>query len=184
MAAKAGFGVRNFSRWRLGMWGGAASLLLVPLVAMQFTDEVNWDETDFIVMGTMLAAACGTIDLAARMTGSWPYRSAVAIAVGASFLLVWMNLAVGIIGTEDNPLNLIYGAVIAVALGGALLARFEARGMAMAMVAAAVAQGLAGAVALASGHFTLVLEAFFAGLWLMSAALFRKAKREQRGAAA
>ena len=75
-------------------------LLLLPLVAMQFTNEVNWDETDFIVFGAMLAAACGTYELAARMTGNTAYRAAVSVAVAAAFLLIWINLAVGIIGAR------------------------------------------------------------------------------------
>ena len=54
-------------------------------------------------MGAMLAAACGTYELAAWMTGNRAYRAAVGVAVAAAFLLVWINLAVGIIGTETTP---------------------------------------------------------------------------------
>jgi hypothetical protein len=79
--------------------------LLLPWLAMQFTDEVAWDETDFIVFGAMLAGACGAWELAARMTGSTAYRAAVGVAVMSAFILVWMNLAVGMIGSEDNPAN-------------------------------------------------------------------------------
>ncbi|MDQ2695792.1 MAG: hypothetical protein M3Z21_10530, partial [Pseudomonadota bacterium] len=57
-------GGRRGSRWRIAVWGTAAFLLLLPLAAMQFTNEVNWDETDFIVFGAMLAVACGTCELA------------------------------------------------------------------------------------------------------------------------
>ena len=42
------------NRWRPAMWGGAALLLLLPLVAMQFTREVIWDAADFAIFGTML----------------------------------------------------------------------------------------------------------------------------------
>jgi hypothetical protein len=34
---------RRGSRWRLAIWGTAALILLLPLLAMQFTDEVAWD---------------------------------------------------------------------------------------------------------------------------------------------
>lgn len=105
---------RRGYRWRIAVWGTAAFLLLLPLVAMQLTDEVTWDESDFIVIGAMLAVACGTYELAARMTGSSAYRAAVGVAVAAGFILVWLNLAVGIIGTEDNPANLMHGGVLAV----------------------------------------------------------------------
>ena len=42
---------------RLLAWGAAAALLLLPLVAMQFTEEVNWTVFDFLVFGSMLAVA-------------------------------------------------------------------------------------------------------------------------------
>jgi hypothetical protein len=42
-------GTRGGSRRRIAAWATAAILLLLPLIAMPFTDEVNWDETDFAV---------------------------------------------------------------------------------------------------------------------------------------
>jgi len=172
------------SRWRIAAWGSAAILLLLPLLAMQFTDEVDWDETDFVVFGAMLAIACGTFELSARMTGNALYRAAVGVAVVAAFILVWINLAVGIIGNEDNPANLMYGGVLAVAIIGAVIGRFRPIGMANALLATALAQALAGAIALIAGlgstapsfpEAIVVLTGFFAGLWLISAWLFRKA---------
>ena len=44
---------------RTAPWVTGVLLLLLPLVALQFTDEVNWDETDFIVFGIILVGACG-----------------------------------------------------------------------------------------------------------------------------
>jgi hypothetical protein len=171
----------------------AALLLLLPLVAMRFTDEVNWDETDFIVFGAMLLGACGAYELAARMTGNTAYRAAVGVAVVAAFFLIWINLAVGIIGSEDNPANLMYVGVLAVAVLGALMVRFRPQGMALTLAATALAQGLAGAIALIAGwgstganwpRVIVVLTGFFAALWLLSAWLFRKAARERTSAGA
>ena len=68
------------SRWRTVVWGTAAFLLLLPLIAMQFTDEMNWDQTDFIVFGAMLFGACGIYELAARMTPNVAYRASVGVA--------------------------------------------------------------------------------------------------------
>jgi len=170
------------SRWRIAVWCAAAFLLLLPLIAMQVTAEVNWDETDFIVFGSMLAVACGLYELAARATGSSAYRAAVGIATAAAFVLVWMNLAVGIIGSEDNPLNLMYVGVLAVGIAGAAIARSQPYGMAVTMVAVALAQILVAVIAQVAGHFTWVLTAGFVALWLGSALLFRKAAREQTAA--
>lgn len=169
--------IRKGSRWRVAVWSIAAALWLAPLVAMQFRSEMNWDETDFIVFGIMIAVAAGTLDLAARVSGNGAYRTAIGIAVAGGFLLVWMNLAVGIIGNEENPLNLMYGGVLAVGAIGALIARFEPEGMARTLTAMAVAQGLVAVVAQTAGHFTWVLTAAYVALWLLSASLFRKSMR-------
>ena len=169
------------SRWRIAIWGGAALLLLLPLVAMQFTDEVAWGPLDFAVFGCMLAAACGTFEVTARATGSLAYRAAVGACLGAAFLLVWMNLAVGIAGDEGDPANLMFYGVLAVGAAGAFAARLKPRGMARALVATAVAQTLVGVILLIGGpgFEAALLSAFFAALWLASAWLFHKAARER-----
>jgi hypothetical protein len=171
--------------WGIALWGAAALMLLLPLIAMQFTDEVNWDETDFIVFGAMLFGACGAFELAARMTGNIAYRAAVGVAVVAAFILIWINLAVGVIGSEDNPANLLYGGVLAVGIIGATIARFQPRAMARALVATALAQALVAIIAISAGLGMpwsgplelLALNGFFAALWLLSAWLFRRAAR-------
>jgi len=80
------------------VWGGAAVLLALPLLAMQFTDEVDWTGADFIVMGLMLLLACTAYEIAAFVARSNAYMVAAALAVGGGFLTIWANLAVGIIG--------------------------------------------------------------------------------------
>lgn len=170
--------------WRFAPWILAGALLLMPLVAMQWNAEVAWDETDFIVFGAMLLAACGAYELAMRASGSIAYRAGAGVAVVAAFILVWMNLAVGIIGSEDNPANLMFAGVLATAIIGGLLVRFRPRGMARVLAATALAQVLAGTIALGAGwgstgenwpQVIVVLTGFFTALWLLSAWLFRKA---------
>ncbi|WP_044194554.1 hypothetical protein [Hyalangium minutum] len=173
------------SRWRRALWGTAALLLLAPGVAMQFTEEVAWGPADFALFGAMLFAACGTYELAARVTGNTAYRAAAGVALAAAFILVWLNLAVGIIGSEENPASLMYGGVLAVGLMGALLARFQPQGMARALAGTALAQAVAAVIALIAGWGNaLILTGLFVALWLTSAQLFRKAAREQRPAGA
>jgi hypothetical protein len=172
---------RHGHRWRTAIWGTAAFVLLLPWLAMQFTREMAWDLADFVILGAMLVAACGTYEFATRITGNAAYRAGVVTAVATAFILIWLNLAVGIIGNEGNPANLMFGGVIAIGIVGALIARFQPRGMALALVATAIAQALVAVVA-GTGH-TLILSAFFVALWLVSARLFWKAAREQDRAA-
>lgn len=181
-------GGRRMRFWRIAPWVIAALLLLLPLAAMLFTDEVKWDPSDFAVFGAMLLGACGAWELAARMTSNSAYQAAVGVALAAAFLLVWINLAVGIIGSEDNPANLMYGGVLVIAIIGALIARLQPLGMARALAATALAQASVAMIALIAGLGStgpiLFLAGFFATLWLLSAWLFRKAAQEKAPAGA
>lgn len=160
------------------VWGGAALLLSIPAIAMRFTDEVNWDETDFIVMAALLAFACGVYELGARLSGSRAYRAGFALSIVTGFLLVWINLAVGIVGSEDNPMNLLFFAILAVGAVAAPLGRFTPRGMVRALHATAAAQGLVTLVVALMGDYVFVLSAFFIAAWLCAAHLFRVAAGE------
>jgi hypothetical protein len=169
--------------WRVAVWGAAALLLLAPAAATRLSGEMQWSPGDFILVGTMLLAGCGLWELAIRRSGSWTYAAGAGIAAAAAFLLFLVNGAVGIIGNEDQAVNLIFLAVIAVAAGGALLGRFRPRGMARAMAAAAGAQLLAGAATVAlvpDVRGFLLGTALFVPLWLLSAWLFGKAAAAER----
>jgi hypothetical protein len=165
----------RWSYWRIAMWGGAAVLLALPAIAMQMgASGVDWSTSDFLIMGVMLGVACGACELAARVSGNGSYRIAAAIAVGTAFLTVWVNLAVGMIASEDNPYNQLFGGVLLLALGGSVAARFRPRGMAWAMIAAAVAQAALGAVGLPVDQRGAIFSMMFAPPWLISAMLFRR----------
>lgn len=117
------------------------------------------------------------------------YRLAVGVAVLAVVLLVWINLAVGVIGEPDNPANLMYFGVPAVAFVGAIIARFKPAGMSLALLAAALGQVLVALVTIFGGlgapvtpaRAYVVLNAIFVALWIGSALLFRSAARDQIG---
>jgi hypothetical protein len=133
----------------------------------------------------------------ARERGTIAYRIAVGIACATAFVLVWINAAAGIIG--DGPVNLLYLGVLAIGFAGAFIARFRPRGMALALLATAVAQMLVPVMALviwrAGWQQLLVdptsphppfhpgirpvfaLNAVFTMLWALSALLFRRAGR-------
>lgn len=165
--------------WRIAGWSLAATLLLLPLVAMHFTAEVNWTPFDFAFAAAMIGAVGIAFEVTVRATRNTAYRGALAIALAAAFLLLWINGAVGIIGDEDNPLNLLYLGVIAIAFGGMAWARFRAKGAARAMTVAAIANALVGVVAAVAGRNEppgivglVVLNGFFVLLFLGAAWLF------------
>ena len=72
-------------------------ILLIPLIAMQFTNEVNWTLSDFVIAGALLFGTGLMFVLAARKTSK--YRALIGFALVAALLLVWVELAVGIFGT-------------------------------------------------------------------------------------
>lgn len=76
-----------------------ALILMVPLVAMQFTDEVNWDLADFVVIGTLLIGTGLLYELASRKVSNIKHRVIIGVALVVALLLIWIDLAVGIFGT-------------------------------------------------------------------------------------
>lgn len=88
---------RLSSKARALLWCGAASLLLIPAIAMQFTSEVNWSAGDFAAMGALLAALCVGIELSIALTRTQAGKGIAIAAALMVFLLVWAELAVGIL---------------------------------------------------------------------------------------
>jgi hypothetical protein len=167
------------------VWGAAAALMLAPVVATRLTDEMAWDRADFILVAVILAAACGAWEIAMRKTGSWAFAAGAIVAVGAAFLLFLVNGAVGFIGNEDNPVNLLFFGVLTLALGGAIIVRFRPEGMARTMAVTAGAQVAAAGLAVLmvpDVRGFLLGTAMFVPMWLLSSWLFaRAARQEQEG---
>ena len=76
-------------------------LLLIPLIGMMFTDEINWSLSDFIVMGFLLILLGLGIHLVSTRTKNLKVRIFYILIVFLLFLLIWAELAVGIF---DSPL--------------------------------------------------------------------------------
>lgn len=74
-------------------------LLLIPLIGMMFTDEINWTLSDFIIMGFLLIGLGMGIDLISTRTKNLKFRILYIIIVCVLFMLLWAELAVGIFGT-------------------------------------------------------------------------------------
>ena len=75
------------------------ALLLIPLIAMQYSDEVHWTLIDFAIMGVLLLVAGMWTQRVVKRVKSFPRRATYIILVILLFLLVWAELAVGIFGT-------------------------------------------------------------------------------------
>lgn len=167
-------------------------ILMIPLIAMQFTNEVDWNIFDFIVAGILIFGTGITFKIITMKVRSNYYKAAFGLSIGTAFLLIWSNLAVGIIGSENNPANLLYFGVIAIGFFGSINVKFKPRGMSHTMFATAIAMMLVPTIAILIwkpetdsveaipgilGVF--VLNAFFAMLFVGSALLFRQAEQEK-----
>jgi hypothetical protein len=179
--------ISRTNRLRLLGWGAAVALILMPLAAMQFdAPGVHWTPSDFIFAIVLIGGTGLLFELAARASRNWAYRGGVTLALAASFLIIWINGAVGIIGNEDNPANLVFGVVLAIETVGTIVAKAKAGAMVRAMAVTAGAQGLIGIIVFGRGIAAneppgafglLLLIEGFAALWLGSALLFAKAAR-------
>ena len=76
-----------------------AAILLIPFIAMQFSDAVDWSAFDFIIMGVLLLSTGLLIEFVLRKIPDTKNRVIVCGIVLGAFLLIWAELAVGIFGT-------------------------------------------------------------------------------------
>lgn len=164
---------------RLLMWGGVLAIWLLPLIAKQFTDEVQWTTFDHIVWAIMLVIPAGIIEVVSRLTRNWFYRGGVVIALATAFVITWANLAVGIVGNEENPINLVFFGVVAIAMIGAPLVGFRAARLRWVLYLTAAAQALTALTALQAEPFVLVFCGVTTALWLTAATLFGRAAKDE-----
>lgn len=74
-------------------------ILLIPLIMMQFTNEVNWNVSDFVIMGILLSGTALTCEFILRNIKTAKHRVLLCTVVVFILLIVWAELAVGIFGT-------------------------------------------------------------------------------------
>lgn len=180
---------RTFYKSIAGPALATGALLLIPLIAMQFSGDVVWTLSDFIFAGILIFGTGLTYKLITRKSGNITYRVAVGFALFAGLFLIWTNLAVGIIGSENNSFNTLYFGVIAVGIIGSVMARFQSDKMPFTMFAMAFAQAVVALIALitdmhhlpGSDVFEIIgVNGFFITLFIVSALLFRNAAQEQK----
>ncbi len=168
-----------------------ASILCVPLIAMQFTAQVNWTPGDFVVAFVLLFGTGLAYVLIVHNKANRSYRAAVGLALFAALFLIWANLAVGIIGDEGNRANLMYVAVPATGIVGSIISRLRPLGMACTLSVMAISLALIAVIALvgnlgepSGGPLEIVMmNGFFIVLFLGAAWLFRRAARSGTGSA-
>jgi hypothetical protein len=76
-----------------------AFILAIPLVAMQFTNEVDWKLSDFAIAGTLLLSTGLAIELVIRNLKTGTLRTVILVVILLALFLIWAELAVGIFGT-------------------------------------------------------------------------------------
>jgi len=171
------------------LWKGPALttglILLIPLFGNRFVDGWNWPPPAFVLLGTLVFGAGLTYQLITRNVDIIAYRAAVGIALMAGLVLMWMNFVQ--MADDVNPHAGWYFPVPVVGIIGAAVARFRSAGMARALFATALAQGLVLAMtsmwnpqvssSTAGLWRGLGLNAFLLMLFVGSALLFRTAAR-------
>ena len=184
---------RPWNAWRIARWTVAGTLLAIPALAMQVSDEVNWTVSDFVFAGVMIIGTGLLYEGVTKLSDNLAYRAGAVVALAAAFLLIWINLAVGIIGNEDDPHNAAYFCEVLLAAATAFSAALRPTGMTRAMLATGGFQLLITALAVYDGWGAseppgatgvLVLNLGFVGMWLLSAGLFWKSVRQEPGSAA
>jgi hypothetical protein len=115
---------------------GALAALMVPLVASRVVEGWNWKPRGFVIVYLLFFATGLAYALIARKMGAWSYKAAVGVALVAGFALGWSNMVQ--VADSGHPENLVYYIVLAVGVVGALLARLQARGLALTLSAMAV----------------------------------------------
>jgi len=167
---------------------GTGLILMIPLIAMQFTSEVDWTLSDFVIAGTLLFGTGLTYTLVTRKSGEMMYRFAIAFALFTGLFLIWVNMAVGIIGSENNDFNLLYSLVIFTGIIGGFLSKFKPKGMMLTMFAMAVMQTVIAIAALLTGMAAaegssifeiIAVNGFFITLFVVAASLFRYTNQVQ-----
>jgi hypothetical protein len=164
-------------------------ILLVPVAAMMFTDQVKWSVFDFVLVGVLLMGTGLSYIVITRSAASTAFKAGTALALATGLFMVWANFGVGLIGSGPNFANLMYIAVVAVAIVGTVMAR-GASGMERTMYATAGTLGLIAIIALiairklegSTAIEIIGVNGFFAALFAASGLLFRAAAKRKEDA--
>lgn len=162
--------------WRIAGWGSLLAILLLPAFAMQFTTEVNWTASDFVFAAVLLGFLGAVVELAARLARPGGPRIGYVLAGVTTFLTLWSNAAVGIIG-DDDFVNSFFVIMIVTGMVIGAFSRFRPGAMKWLTAALGIGQygtGIA-ALSLMPGHAVeWGILTFFAVLWFASSWCFAR----------
>ena len=185
----------------LNRHAGAVALTLA-VITVALAVVVSGGDPEAMSLGVLAALIIVSpfAMLSPTLPRSRAYQLAIGLALAATFILFWLiGAASGIMGPEPSyghRADLVYLGVPIVGISGAIIARFQPRGMARALFATALTQMLVPVIVVIAGlnvlpismsdltSFTVDANGPFAALYLVSAGLFRKAVREQLHAGA
>lgn len=74
-------------------------ILIIPLLAMQFTEEVQWEMNDFIIAGILLFFVSIIVKVVAEKVKTRKPKMITIVLIIIAFLLIWAELAVGVFGS-------------------------------------------------------------------------------------
>lgn len=157
-------------------------LLAIPFFAMQFGAGVAWEFPDFLVMGSIIMVFSMSYGIINVHAPDIFYRIATILSLATMFLLIWANLAVGLIGGGAHAGNLLYIAVIIAGIIGGIISRFSASALQKTCFVITAILVLIAIIALLSGmqyypgssvREIILVNGIFGTLFFMSGVLFR-----------
>ncbi len=163
----------------------ALIILIVPLVATIVTDEMQWNVADFIIAGLFLFISFFAYKVLA-LKSNMMYKIATVITVLTALSLIWINLGVGLVGSGMNIPNLLYGAIPAIGILGAISVKFKPLGMAMTLFVMAILNAIMAVIAVIGNDYysgadatlqIIMLNGFFIVLWAAAGLLYRNARK-------
>jgi len=119
----------------------ASAIILITLTACFVSTEMDWSLFDFVLIWSLLFCAGALYKWITLFAVDSGYRAAVGLAILTGVFMIWSNLGVGIVGSEDEPFNLVYVALLALGLIAAFWVRFEARSLFYVMLSMAMGLG-------------------------------------------
>ncbi len=83
----------------VGVFAVTTGILTLPLIGMQFSQDVDWTIFDFLIMGTLISGAGLLMVWVKRTIKSPTHRAAIIVAILAALFITWIHIAVGIVDT-------------------------------------------------------------------------------------